>query len=83
MDAGTNRKWIYCLSTSIGKKKRILSKLNEGEVLERFLGTKYLGQKRFSLEGGESTIPALDAMINVAANHGVQEVAIEWYTVGV
>lgn len=58
------------------KKKRILSKLNEGEVLERFLGTKYLGQKRFSLEGGESTIPALDAMINVAANHGVQEVAI-------
>jgi len=60
----------------IEKKKRILSKLNEGEVLERFLGTKYIGQKRFSLEGGESTIPALDSMINVAANHGVQEVVI-------
>lgn len=58
------------------KKKRILSKLNESEVYEKFLGTKYLGQKRFSLEGGESTIPALDAMINVAANHGVQEVVI-------
>ena len=60
----------------IEKKKRILSKLNESEVLEKFLGTKYIGQKRFSLEGGESTIPALDSMINVAANHGVQEVVI-------
>ncbi len=58
------------------KKKRILSKLNESEVYEKFLGTKFLGQKRFSLEGGESTIPAIDAMINVAANHGVQEVVI-------
>ncbi len=60
----------------IEKKKRILEKLNESEVLEKFLGTKYIGQKRFSLEGGESTIPALDAMINVAANNGVQEVVI-------
>lgn len=60
----------------IEKKKRILSKLNESQVLEKFLGTKYLGQKRFSLEGGESTIPALDSMINVAANHGVQEIVI-------
>ena len=60
----------------IEKKKRILSKLNDGEVLERFLGTKYIGQKRFSLEGGESTIPALDAMINIAANHGVEEIVI-------
>jgi 2-oxoglutarate dehydrogenase E1 component len=60
----------------IEKKKRILSKLNESEVLEKFLGTKYIGQKRFSLEGGESTIPALDSMINVAANHGVQEIVI-------
>ena len=58
------------------KKKRILEKLNESEVLEKFLGTKYIGQKRFSLEGGESTIPALDAMINVAANLDVQEVVI-------
>ncbi len=60
----------------IEKKKRILSKLNESAVLEKFLGTKFIGQKRFSLEGGESTIPALDAMINVAANEGVEEVVI-------
>lgn len=60
----------------IEKKKRILSKLNESAVLEKFLGTKFIGQKRFSLEGGESTIPALDAMINVAANQGVEEVVI-------
>jgi 2-oxoglutarate dehydrogenase E1 component len=60
----------------IEKKKRILQKLNESEVYEKFLGTKFLGQKRFSLEGGESTIPALDAMLNVAANNGVQEAVI-------
>lgn len=60
----------------IEKKKRILSKLNESAVLEKFLGTKFIGQKRFSLEGGESTIPALDAMINVAANLGVEEIVI-------
>jgi 2-oxoglutarate dehydrogenase E1 component len=60
----------------IEKKKRILKKLNDSAVYEKFLGTKYIGQKRFSLEGGESTIPALDSMINVAANHGVQEVVI-------
>lgn len=58
------------------KKKRILQKLNDSAVYERFLGTKFIGQKRFSLEGGESTIPALDAMINVAANEGCKEVVI-------
>jgi len=61
---------------SIDKKKRILQKLNETVVLEQFLGTKYLGEKRFSLEGGESTIPALDAIINKSADLGVQEVII-------
>jgi 2-oxoglutarate dehydrogenase E1 component len=60
----------------IEKKKRILKKLNESAVYEKFLGTKFIGQKRFSLEGGESTIPALDSMINVAANQGVKEVVI-------
>lgn len=60
----------------IEKKKRILQKLNESEVYEKFLGTKFLGQKRFSLEGGESTIPALDAMLNIAAKNGVQEAVI-------
>lgn len=61
---------------SINKKKRILEKLNQGVMFEKFLHTKYIGQKRFSLEGGETTIAALDAIINTAANHGVQEVVI-------
>lgn len=58
------------------KKKRILEKVNEGVMFEKFLHTKYIGQKRFSLEGGENTIPALDTIINTAADHGVQEVVI-------
>lgn len=61
---------------SIEKKKRILSKLNEAVAFENFLHTKYVGQKRFSLEGGENTIPALDAIINVSASLGVEEVVI-------
>lgn len=61
---------------SIEEKKHILSKLNEAVVFENFLHTKYLGQKRFSLEGGETTIPALDALINKAAELGVEEVMI-------
>ena len=60
----------------IEKKKRILQKLNEGVMFEKFLHTKYIGQKRFSLEGGETTIPALDTIINTAADHDVQEVVI-------
>ena len=58
------------------EKERILSKLNEAVVFENFLHTKYIGQKRFSLEGGESTIPALDALINKSAELGVEEVVI-------
>ncbi len=58
------------------KKKRILEKLNQGVMFEKFLHTKYVGQKRFSLEGGETTIAALDAIINTAAEHDVQEVVI-------
>jgi 2-oxoglutarate dehydrogenase E1 component len=61
---------------SIEKKKRILTKLNEAVAFENFLHTKYVGQKRFSLEGGENTIPALDAIINASASHGVEEVVI-------
>jgi 2-oxoglutarate dehydrogenase E1 component len=60
----------------IDKKKRILTKLNEAVAFENFLHTKYVGQKRFSLEGGENTIPALDAIINHSAEAGVQEVVI-------
>ena len=58
------------------QKKRILQKLNEGVMFEKFLHTKYIGQKRFSLEGGETTIAALDAIINTAAANKVQEVVI-------
>jgi 2-oxoglutarate dehydrogenase E1 component len=61
---------------SLDKKKRILEKLNQGVMFEKFLHTKYVGQKRFSLEGGETTIAALDAIINTAADNDVQEVVI-------
>lgn len=55
------------------QKKNILRKLNEAVSFENFLHTKYVGQKRFSLEGNESLIPALDAMIETAAEYGVKE----------
>ncbi len=58
---------------SIEEKRRILEKLNGAVVFEKFLNTKYVGQKRFSLEGGESTIPALDFIINKGAELGVEE----------
>jgi len=58
------------------KKKRILEKLNQGVMFEKFLHTKYVGQKRFSLEGGETTIAALDAIINKAAELDVKEAVI-------
>lgn len=61
---------------SAEQRTRILSKLNEAVVFENFLHTKYLGQKRFSLEGGETTIPALDAIINKGAELGLEEVMI-------
>ena len=61
---------------STEQRKRILNKLNEAVVFENFLHTKYLGQKRFSLEGGETTIPALDAIINKGAELGVKEVMV-------
>jgi 2-oxoglutarate dehydrogenase E1 component len=57
-------------------KKRILEKLNGAVIFEKFLHTKYVGQKRFSLEGGESTINALDAIIETNADLGVEEVVI-------
>lgn len=61
---------------SLDQKRRILQKLNEGVMFEKFLHTKYVGQKRFSLEGGESTIAALDTIINTASENNVQEVVI-------
>jgi len=58
---------------SLDEKKHILRKLNEAVSFENFLHTKYVGQKRFSLEGNESLIPALDALIEKAASYGVKE----------
>jgi 2-oxoglutarate decarboxylase len=55
---------------------RILHKLNEAEALESFLQTKYVGQKRFSLEGSESLIPLLDSMLMSASQDSIVEVAI-------
>ena len=55
------------------QKTHILKKLNEAVTFEQFLHTKYVGQKRFSLEGGESLIPAIDALIETAALDGVQQ----------
>ncbi|MCU0431497.1 MAG: 2-oxoglutarate dehydrogenase E1 component [Cytophagaceae bacterium] len=61
---------------SIDEKKQILYKLNQAVVFENFLHTKYVGQKRFSLEGGETTIAALDQIVAKAAQLGVEEVMI-------
>lgn len=61
---------------TIEQRRRILEKLNAGVIFEKFLNTKFIGQKRFGLEGGESTIAALDTIINGAADAGVQEVVI-------
>jgi len=58
------------------QKKHILDRLTAAEGLERFLHTKYVGQKRFSLEGGESFIAAMDALVQQAGSLGVQEIVI-------
>jgi 2-oxoglutarate dehydrogenase E1 component len=64
------------LKPSHDEQMRILGKLNEAEAFETFLQTKYVGQKRFSLEGGESTISMLDTVIQDAAHAGLEEVVI-------
>lgn len=69
------KEW-FNYSPSNEVKKGILTKLNEAAVFENFLHTKFLGQKRFSLEGGENTIPALQTIINKAAELDVKEVVI-------
>ena len=60
-------------SFSSDQKKNILKKLNEAVSFENFLHTKYVGQKRFSLEGCEAAIPALDALVEAAAEKGVEQ----------
>ncbi|CAG7602383.1 2-oxoglutarate dehydrogenase E1 component [Candidatus Vallotia tarda] len=61
---------------SDGKKKHILKRLTAAEGLERYLHTKYVGQKRFSLEGGESFIAAMDEVVHHTGGQGVQEIVI-------
>ncbi len=61
---------------TVAQQKYILSRLNAAEAFETFLQTKYVGQKRFSLEGAESVIPMMDAAIDQCAEHGLDEVVI-------
>jgi 2-oxoglutarate dehydrogenase E1 component len=80
----TQRQWIQerieptrgTAALSKEQQKRLLQKLTEAEQLERYLHTKYVGQKRFSLEGGESLIPSIDDLIQRAGGAGVQEIVI-------
>ena len=82
-DAG-QRRWLYeRLEKAAGNygrsaedKQRILERLTAADGLERYLGTKYVGQKRFSLEGGESLIPLLDTTIRRAGEQGVRDVVV-------
>ena len=61
---------------TVAQQKYILSKLNAAESFETFLQTKYVGQKRFSLEGAETVIPVMDAAIDQAAEHALDEVVV-------
>lgn len=61
---------------SLEKKKHILQMLNKAVIFEKFLGTKFVGQKRFSLEGLETLIPAMDAIIEKGAENGIQEFVV-------
>src|SRR5205823_9284442 len=58
------------------QKLRILMNLHFAELFERFLQTRYVGQKRFSLEGSETLIPLLDAIVEKAGDGGVQEIVL-------
>ncbi|MCV2349092.1 2-oxoglutarate dehydrogenase E1 component [Paucibacter sp. Y2R2-4] len=82
-DPGEKRWWQERLEKARGKpsftaeeKRHILDRLTAAEGLERYLHTKYVGQKRFSLEGGESFIAAMDELIQRAGQRGVQEIVI-------
>ncbi len=63
-------------SLNLEEQRHILGRLNAAEVFERFLHTRYVGQKRFGLEGAESTIVLLDALLDAAAGSGVAEVVM-------
>src|SRR5258706_4499890 len=80
----TQRQWIQeriepvrgVANLPAERQKKLLQKLTEAEQLERYLHTRYVGQKRFSLEGGESLIPSIDDLIQRAGGKGVQEIVI-------
>jgi len=83
MDPAEKRWWQERLESIRSKpsfnaeeKTHILERLTAAEGLERYLHTKYVGQKRFSLEGGESFIASMDEVVRRAGNHGVQEIVI-------
>ncbi|MEI6295881.1 MAG: multifunctional oxoglutarate decarboxylase/oxoglutarate dehydrogenase thiamine pyrophosphate-binding subunit/dihydrolipoyllysine-residue succinyltransferase subunit, partial [Actinomycetes bacterium] len=82
MEDPLERKWMQehvevgAPRTPREEQLRILRKLNSAEAFESFLQTKYVGQKRFSLEGGESLIPLLDAILDSSAKSGMEEVCI-------
>ncbi|MGA2432544.1 MAG: multifunctional oxoglutarate decarboxylase/oxoglutarate dehydrogenase thiamine pyrophosphate-binding subunit/dihydrolipoyllysine-residue succinyltransferase subunit [Acidimicrobiales bacterium] len=61
---------------TVEQQHRVLEALNEAEVFEKFLHSRYVGQKRFGLEGGESTIVALQTILDVAADEGLREAVI-------
>jgi 2-oxoglutarate dehydrogenase E1 component len=61
---------------SLAEQQRILAKLTDAELFEQFIHRKFLGAKRFSLEGGESLIPLLELAIEEASRHGIQELVI-------
>ncbi len=76
------KRWIQeqvegaALEADLDEQKHILSRLNAAEALEKFLATKYLGQKRFGIEGAESAIPLLDAVLGDAADAGLDSVML-------
>ena len=80
----SHKRWIQSrlepiratLKCTVEQKKRLLERLTAAETLERYLHTKYVGQKRFSLEGGESAIVAMDELVRSSGNYGIQEVVI-------
>jgi len=61
---------------TLAEKKKILERLTAAEGLEKYLHTKYVGQKRFSLEGGETLIPLIHEVIQRSASHGLKEIVI-------
>jgi 2-oxoglutarate dehydrogenase E1 component len=65
-----------CPAFSLEEKLSIMKKLQEAVLFETFLHKKFIGQTRFSLEGGESLIPMLDALVNRAADHGITDIVL-------